>query len=226
VSEAQDKTAAARGPRPAMQALAWALLAMVMVAIGGAAIYQRANAGRFPGLLEYGSVPEFSFTDQGGAAVTNASLAGAPYIIDFIFTRCAGQCPIMTARMKQVGQWLAQDGHDRVRLVSVTVDPDYDTTSVMAAFAQKYEADPARWSFLTAPKKAIYSLAKDGFKLGVDDQPASGTASAEEPILHSNRFVLVDARGVIRGYYSGLDPEDLERLRQELPALTAHPRTR
>jgi protein SCO1 len=226
MTEQNDNQARSRGPRPAMQVVAWALLIAVMAAVGGAAILQKMRARGGPGLLDYGTVPAFSLTDQTGATVSNETLAGAPYIIDFIFTRCAGQCPIMTARMKGVEKWLAEDGHDAVRLVSVTVDPDYDTTTVMAAFAKKFEADSSRWSFLAGSRAAIYSLARDGFKLGVDDQPASGTASAEEPIIHSNRFVLVDAKGQIRGYYTGLDPEDLDRLREELPALTGKRRTR
>jgi protein SCO1 len=226
MTEQQEKPAAARGPRPAMQALAWALLIAVMAAVASVAVVQKMRARGGPGLLDYGAVPAFSLTDQAGALVSNETLAGAPYIIDFIFTRCAGQCPIMTARMKGVEKWLGEDGQDGVRLVSVTVDPDYDTTTVMAAFARKFEADTSRWSFLTGTRAAIYSLARDGFKLGVDDQPASGTASAEEPIIHSNRFVLVDAKGAIRGYYTGLDPEDLDRLREELPALTGKRRTR
>jgi len=226
MTEQQENPAAARGPRPAMQALAWALLVAVMAAVAGVAVMQKMRAHGGPGLLDYGTVPAFSLTDQAGTPVSNETLAGAPYIIDFIFTRCAGQCPIMTARMKGVEKWLGEDGQDGVRLVSVTVDPDHDTTTVMAAFARKFEADTSRWSFLTGTRAAIYSLARDGFKLGVDDQPASGTASAEEPIIHSNRFVLVDAKGAIRGYYTGLDPEDLDRLREELPALTGKRRGR
>jgi protein SCO1 len=226
MTEQQENPAAARGPRPAMQALAWALLVAVMAAVAGVAVMQKMRAHGGLGLLDYGAVPAFSLTDQAGAPVSNETLAGAPYIIDFIFTRCAGQCPIMTARMKGVEKWLGEDGQDGVRLVSVTVDPDHDTTAVMAAFARKFEADTSRWSFLTGTRAAIYSLARDGFKLGVDDQPASGTVSAEEPIIHSNRFVLVDAKGAIRGYYTGLDPEDLDRLREELPALTGKRRSR
>jgi protein SCO1/2 len=182
------------------------------------AIYQTVRKATRPETLQvYGAVTPFSLQSAWGGMVSNETLAGNPYIIDFIFTRCAGQCPIMTHRMKSVQDWLTVDGLDKVKLVSVSVDSDYDTTTVMAQFAQKFEADSDRWQFLTGDRDEIYKLIREGFKLGVDDEPVSGTFSPEEPIIHSNRFVLVDAKGNIRGYYTGLDPDDLVRLRSELP---------
>ncbi len=197
---------------------AYALFGLMAFAIGVAAIYQTVSKATHPEPLQvYGAVTPFSLQSAWGGMVSNETLAGNPYIIDFIFTRCAGQCPIMTHRMKSVQDWLNVDGLDKVKLVSVTVDSDYDTTAVMAQFAQKFEADPERWLFLTGGHDEIYKLIRGGFKLGVDDEPASGTFATQEPIIHSNRFVLVDAKGNIRGYYTGLDPDDLSRLRRELP---------
>lgn len=210
-----------RGPNPAHVA-AYVLFALMVLAIGSSAIFQMVRARTRPAApLVYGAVPPFALDSAAGGQVTNETLAGEPYIIDFIFTRCAGQCPIMTHRMKTVQDWLEVDGHTGVKLVSVTVDPDYDTTTVMARFANQFGADPERWHFLTGPRDDIYTLIREGFKLGVDDQPEPGTATPEEPIIHSNRFVLVDAAGRIRGYYTGLDPDDIARLRRELPAMMA-----
>ncbi len=216
-----------RGTSPAVSHLvAWAFLFLVILAVGASAIFQMVRSRAVPPVpAVYGNapVPAFSLDSARGGKAGSATLAGAPYIIDFIFTRCAGQCPMMTQRMKGVQDWLAVDGHKDVKLVSVTVDPAYDTTATMAAFADRFGADPDRWLFLTGERAPIYSLIKDGFKLGVDDEPASGTASKEEPIIHSNRFVLVDAAGYIRGYYVGLDPDDLLRLRRDLPqVIRAH----
>ena len=203
---------------------AYAAFILLAFAIGVAAIYRTVSSRtRVEPLQVYGTVPPFSLQSAAGGMAGSQTLAGNPYIIDFIFTRCAGQCPIMTHRMKGVQDWLMVDGLDTVKLVSVTVDPDYDTTTVMAQFAKQFDADPERWLFLTGGRDEIYKLIRGGFKLGVDDEPLSGTFNPKEPIIHSNRFVLVDAKGNIRGYYTGLDPDDLARLRRELPQIIKEP---
>ena len=63
------------------------------------------------------------------------------------------------------------------------------------------------------------SLVMEGFKLAVEMDPPPGTTDPGEPILHSTRFVLVDAGGRIRGYYDAFQPGETERLLRELAAL-------
>ena len=149
---------------------AYAAFFLLAFAIGVAAIYQTVSSRtRVEPLQVYGTVTPFSLQSAAGGMVDNQTLAGNPYIIDFIFTRCAGQCPIMTHRMKSVQDWLKVDGLDTVKLVSVTVDPDYDTTTVMARFAKEFDADPERWLFLTGGHDEIYKRIREGCKRGVDD---------------------------------------------------------
>jgi cytochrome oxidase Cu insertion factor (SCO1/SenC/PrrC family) len=94
-----------------------------------------------------------------------------------------------------------------VHLVSFSVDPEKDTPEVLRVYADKLRKEPQRWDFLTGPRAAIYSLSKDGFKLGVSD------GSEEEGVpVHSTRFVLVDRHGTIRGYYDALAPDAVTKL--------------
>jgi cytochrome oxidase Cu insertion factor (SCO1/SenC/PrrC family) len=102
-----------------------------------------------------------------------------------------------------------------LRLVSFTVDPDHDTPAVLASYAKSFSA-PDRWLFLTGGREAMHRLSKEGFKLAVD---ASG-GTADEPILHSTRFVLVDSEGRIRGYYEAFDEASMQKLRRDLETLT------
>lgn len=95
-----------------------------------------------------------------------------------------------------------------VRLVSFTVDPEHDTSKVLAAYAAQHGATRDRWLFLTGDKQAMYDICVKGFKLALESD--SGTPA--EPITHSTRFVLVDQQGQIRGYYSGTEDDDLKRL--------------
>jgi protein SCO1/2 len=164
-----------------------------------------------PTLTRYYPLPDFSLTDQTGSTVTLADLKGKVWIADFIFTSCGGMCPVMTDKMRKLSDTLPAEIH----LVSFTVDPDRDTPQVLAAYAAEHGAAKERWLFLTGDKKAIYDLCMNGFKLALDE--SGGTQL--EPITHSTRFVLVDKNGDVRGYYSGEEAADLDRLSADVKKL-------
>jgi len=175
-----------------------------------------ASAARQQMLLpDLGMVPAFSLIAQDGATIRREDLDGKVWIANFIFTRCAGQCPMVSAEMARLHTALR--ALPTVRLVSFTVDPEHDTPEVLSAYARQYHADPARWRFVTGTSAAITQLAEQGFHLGI----SPGTA--QEPITHSLRFALVDRRGHLRGYYEATDPEAMQRLRAH--ALTQERRT-
>lgn len=165
-------------------------------------------------LPAYGRVGDFALTEASGKPVTLAELRGKVWIASFIFTHCGGSCPIMTHHLAKVqGQLPARDD---MKLVSISVDPKHDTPAVLTKYAAENGADRSRWWFLTGEENAIQKLARETFKLAVD---AGGTA--EEPIVHSSKFVLVDRNGVIRGYYDGLDVETLHQLTRDVERVLA-----
>ena len=94
-----------------------------------------------------------------------------------------------------------------VHLVSFSVDPEKDTSEVLRRYAERLQAEPGRWDFLTGPKSAIYKLSHDGFKLATSD----GSDAQGIPV-HSTRMVLVDRHGQIRGYYDAIEPEAVTKL--------------
>jgi cytochrome oxidase Cu insertion factor (SCO1/SenC/PrrC family) len=166
---------------------------------------------REPELNRFYPLPDFSLTDQTDATVTLADLKGRVWVADFIFTNCAGGCPMMTGKMRELQQHLPAE----IRMVSITVDPDRDTPKALADYAAQNGATRDRWLFLTGDKKALHDLCVNGFKLPLDE--TGGTPA--EPIAHSTRFVLVDQTGEIRGYYSATDDEDLKRLATDAKSL-------
>jgi cytochrome oxidase Cu insertion factor (SCO1/SenC/PrrC family) len=156
-------------------------------------------------LRKYAAVPPFSLTERSGRTVTNHDLEGKIWVADFIFTTCPGPCPTISANMAQLQKRLA--GDPRVQLVSFTVDPEDDTPDVLAAYANRFAADPRRWWFLTGPEKPVYDLIQNGFLQSVQDNHGKQLAPGEFLVTHSTYMVLVDAQGVLRGFYSGLDPD-------------------
>lgn len=163
-------------------------------------------------LPSYGTVPEFSLTTQAKLPFTADSLAGRITVVDFIFTECAGACPMMSTKMADLQRTFADES--RIRFVSFSVDPATDTPPVLTEYGARYGADPRRWTFLTGDRKAIESLTKSGFHLGLDIE-------GENAILHSQKFVLVDQHAAIRGYYDSEDDASMKTLVRDARILAA-----
>lgn len=162
----------------------------------------------------YGSVPDFMLTDQAGRPFESRALRGRVWIADFIFTSCAGACPEMSRKMSSLQKRLPRE----VQLVSVSVDPARDRPPVLAEYAARYRADPGRWHFLTGQPETLQALVQQGFRLSY----AEG-GDPQEPITHSQRFVLVDRVGAIRGYYDSTDPAKLAKLLEDARSLVRPP---
>lgn len=176
-------------------------------------VFYIALAACGPRLPALGELPEFALTGvtvDGASPLDKRALRGRVWIADFVFTRCPGPCPILSANMAGLQKRLP----DSVGLLSFTVDPDHDSPELLTLYARKLSADPQRWFFVAGEKSALLRLFRDGFKLAVADDP-----SAPGMIAHSTKFVLIDRRGVIRGYYDGEDPESIRRLEADAKTL-------
>jgi protein SCO1 len=194
------------------------LVGAILVAAGAVAVVG-ARARRAPEPPRLGSLPEFRLVERSGRPLSLADLRGRPWVADFIFTRCAGACPAMTARMAR----LRRDVPPDVQFVSFTVDPAHDTPEVLARYASSFRADEG-WRFVTGPAKDLYALSVTGFKLAaMEVPPAEQSAGGDGPFLHSSKFVLVDGAGVIRGYYDSTEEAAMRTLAADAAALPAGP---
>lgn len=161
----------------------------------------------------FGTVPDFTLTDQTGAAFSSATeLHGVDWIADFIYTTCPGPCPRMSSQMHEVQTALS--AVDGVRLVSFTVDPAHDTPPVLADYAHRFGAKQGIWFFLTGPEDALHHLSRDAFMLG----------DVNGSLEHSTRFVLVDRRSRIRGFYLTSEPDAITRLIADIKSLARRER--
>jgi protein SCO1/2 len=177
----------------------------------------------------YRTVPDFSLIERSGKPFTRADLLGRVSVVDFFYTRCTDACPLQSAYLARLQHDAALD--PSVLLVSITVDPDYDSPAVLARYASQFRADSRRWLFLTGPRDAIYRLAVDGFGLaafsarragrllahtglGPLDVWAHGKTAGSKVIrlVHASRFAVLDRAGRIRDYVDGTDPTTIGRL--------------
>ena len=156
----------------------------------------------------YGQVAPFTLTNQDNRPVTLNDLRGQVWVGDIIFTRCPGPCLKMTRQMQELQTALPPGS--RAKLVSLTTDPTYDSPAVLKVYAQRFQADPNRWMFLTGNPAEIANLAIDSLKLTAIAKKPEERQSAADLFVHSTIFVLVDKQARLRGIFEtsgeGIDP--------------------
>ena len=163
-------------------------------------------------LLHKGSnhyIADFSLTNQYGEEVTHKTVKGKVYVTDFFFTTCPTICPRMTNQLERVQK--AFKDEDKFMILSHSVWPEVDTVEVISNYADLHGAIKNKWHFLTGNKETIYNLArKSYFTL----KPAEGenVGDGDSDFIHSNLFVLVDAKRQIRGFYDGTSKTDVNKM--------------
>jgi protein SCO1/2/putative membrane protein len=151
---------------------------------------------------------DFHLLERSGRTITNADLAGRVWIAAFIFTRCPLSCPRISSVMKELQARLARTD---VLLVSISVDPEYDTPPVLSTYAQRFGASPKRWWFLTGSEPSIHDLVVNRFKLSLGNASPADRSKGAESITHSDRLALVD-RGQIIGFFASTDQAEMDAL--------------
>ncbi|HZU39270.1 MAG TPA: SCO family protein [Gemmataceae bacterium] len=147
-------------------------------------------------------VGDFALTDQDGRLVTTQDLRGKVCVFDFIFTRCGGTCPQLTANMARLQKALA--GKNDVRFVSVSVNPTFDTPEILKKYAERFGADK-RWLFLTGAEEKIRTLCRTSFMSAMEKKP---DAAPSDLVTHTSKVFVVDRNGIIRAMFDGRQFED------------------
>jgi len=158
--------------------------------------------GRLPTV---GTAPEFVLTNQSGERVALADLHGKVLAVTFIYATCKDTCPLLTAKMATMQRKLGADFGPRVRFVSITVEPEVDSPAVLKAYAEKYSADAAGWSFLTGTSAEIRHV--------VGRYGAFAKRVKPGDVDHLFLTSLVDRKGMLRVQYLGyrFDPDEMLR---------------
>lgn len=211
-------------PRGVRVGLAVSISLVVLSLAGLLALYAWV---RQPALPVFGHVPDFDFVDQEGRPFTDEDLAGRVHLVGFIYTSCPDICPAITAQMRALQTELDRLGlTDQVHLVSITVDPEYDTPERLAAYARTFSADTSSWHFLTGRPNHVRTVVEKGFLVGMErvetDYPvhaghhhghhhgSDGSApeeaaapAADYRVEHGGKVALIDREGRIRAYHPG-----------------------
>jgi protein SCO1/2 len=152
------------------------------------------------------SVPTFKLTDQDGKEFDSASLRGKVWASSIFFASCPGPCYKLNQALAALQ---TDDRLSPVRFVSITCDPSDDTPEVLKQYAARFDANFARWTFLTGEEKAVQKVGMETLSVPV----ASRT--------HSDLAVALDRQSRIRGYFHLSDSGEVEKLRKRLKTLLA-----
>lgn len=197
-------------------------ISFVILVFGIWAVPKIVNKFTQPELALIGKVPDFSFTNQNQAIITNNNYKNKVYIVEFFFTTCPSICPIMNKNMVKVQNEFF--GNPKLGIASFSIDPVTDTPEVLKNYAIQYEITNPNWNLLTGDKEAIYELANKGFNLYVGEN-----SEVEGGFEHSGFFALIDQDGNIRSryddqgnpiiYYNGLEDEGIQMLKEDIKLL-------
>lgn len=159
-------------------------------------------------------IGDFELTERSGRKVTNKDLLGQPWAVCFVFTRCSGMCLQVSHQMRDLQNDLKGAP---VRLVTITVDPDYDTPEVLKNYADNFGAHPDRWLFLTGEKEYVYRLLRGYFLQFVQEMTGKERQKGFE-VIHTDDVLHIDAQGRIVKRYHAKDDGDMILLRRALLA--------
>src|SRR5262249_8369936 len=182
------------------------LVALVGVGLGLRVGFENVSRQAGNDLSRLWEVPDFALMERSGQSVTRADLLGKVWIASVIFTRCAEECPLMSSHMARLQDTFAAERD--VRLVSITVDPAYDTPEVLTRYAQSFAAQPQRWLFLTGDKGTIYRLVREGFHLGLTDpqEPVESSVVPEAARVRHTLWQLLTPASALA--HPGAHPHD------------------
>jgi protein SCO1/2 len=154
-----------------------------------------------------GLLPDYELVNQDGAAFGSKQLEGQVYVASFLFTSCTTVCPLIAKGLLDLQKRYEDDGVP-IKIVSFSVDPGTDVPSVLKDYGTRLGFNPARWTFLTGDELKLRRVLT---AFSVPLEPKRALSGGLMDIAHSQKLVIVDGRGRIRGHY-GSDDEGIDEV--------------
>jgi len=151
---------------------------------------------------------KFELTDQSGRPFTAESMRGKVWVVSFFFTSCPGPCFRQNQALAELQKQLPDP---EIQFVSITCDPATDTPERLKTYAERLDADPERWLFLTGDLENIKKLAREQFLQAIDQ----GT--------HSERALVIGRDGKILDFFETLNADDMQRMQRFMVDLKTLP---
>jgi protein SCO1 len=183
-----------------------AFFSVLILGIIGLFTIDKATQSRINNLSIISEVPSFELDNFDGIPFTEKKLDNKITVASFIFTQCEGACPIMSTNMGLLQKRFSDS--DILQFLSITTDPDYDSSNILKEFSDKYSTKN-NWFFLRGDINDVVKLSEDGFFL----------SASLLPVGHSTRLILIDKDRNIRKYYEGTVDANIVELQNDIVTL-------
>ena len=165
-------------------------------------------------------VPDFQLTDQNGKRIGFHQYRGRVVVLTFIYTRCPlpDYCPLMTDNFAQIGKALkaGSESKPQIQLLSITLDPEYDTPKVLREYAAQHSEGSRQWDYATGTKDEIKQIATYfGMQYWTEG----------DQVIHGLRTAIVAADGKLLKLYRGNDWKPEEIISEIRNAAAAQPKS-
>lgn len=151
------------------------------------------------------TIPNFTFTDHLNRPFTQKDMRNTVWVVNFFFSTCPTICKDMTRNLRNVQNHFIED--EEVRILSHTVDPETDSVGQLFRYAQENQINSDKWLLVTGDKASIYNIARQSYMV-----TATVGDGGPNDFIHSEKLILVDREGRLRGYYDGTDSLDVQRM--------------
>lgn len=162
----------------------------------------------------YHQVGDFKLVDQAGDTVTNKHYDGKILVVNLFYTKGNTTSVDIANKAMQSFEFTYRP-NKKVNLISLSIDPEYDTPTRLKPYAEKLSAKPGKWDLLTGDSTQIYNLINKGLAVDAHQELVNG----EKKFVYSNMFVLLDYHHRIRGYYEATSQVDMNKLDDEIKVL-------
>lgn len=149
---------------------------------------------------------EYELTERSERKIGTKELDGQIHVVSFFFAECKGTCRTQNLNLGGIEREFRQDG---VKFIAITCDPETDSPAKLRQYASEFQAPKDSWYFLTGDLLYTRRIASEIYGVSLDRQ------------THVERFILVDRKQKLRGYYSWAKPEELVELRKDIRLLLA-----
>tara|TARA_R110002049_G_scaffold188846_6_gene357299 strand:+ start:66 stop:644 length:579 start_codon:yes stop_codon:yes gene_type:complete len=156
----------------------------------------------------YGKVKPFDLINQEGVTVNLEIFKNKLSVVNFIFTNCSGQCPMMTQKVKKIQNQFIKNNN--IQFVSISIDPANDTPNALKKYSKRFKINLSQWSFLTGKIDEIQKLAEKSFLV---------SSGKEDLNLHSTRLIVVDKQLQVRGLYESKNSDYLKKITSDIKQL-------
>jgi protein SCO1 len=158
------------------------------------------------------TIEDFELVNQDGNRKSFHEWKGQIIVANFFFSHCPVVCPKMTANLQKINSQFQQE--KAFHIISISIDPERDSAAQLKKYATRFSINTGKWDLLTGDKKEIYRLARNSFMVIATD----GDGGPND-FIHSNKLVLIDKIGRIRGFYDGTDESAINNLSHDIKKL-------